>query len=397
MVIRRTGIAFLAFALLAGAALGDQFKLEYRSSADPRSAGIITSSKATTPLPKLPDGVSLPENAGVDPVFAKWQTPLAKEGFVYLAAAKSAERSGYDRVFVDADGDGNLADESPLSPTDRHNVFGPVEVVFPGHGVPLKFCIKVEVATVAFTGEGMRSETTLNVEPVCWYEGNVTLDGKEYRVALVDGTANGAFDDTSMDLSNVDYIAVGEKGAKDLDHRCMGKYIQMGGKIYHPRPARFGGRIEFLPPEPFATGTVRINGEAASLTLAGENGQLSFDLVNGRAQFPVGKWMPKSWALERKDADGGRWTLDGMDFPSTAVFEVAPRAESAIDIGEPVNATAAWTGFGEPGERVFEFAMGGRMGEQVRIGKDDDRAPAPSLHIRSADGSYDRTVSFKYG
>ena len=395
IVVSVTAIALL----VTVSAPAEEFKLEYRSSDNPQSAGIITSSKATTPLPKLPDGVSLPENAGVEPVFAKWQTPLAKEGFVYLAAAKSSETSGYDKVFVDADCDGNLPDESPLSPTDRAGVFGPVEVVFPRHDVPLRYRIKVAIHSVEFFGRGTHSDTSLNVEPACWYEGNVTLDGKEYRVALVDGTADGSFDDTSMDLSKVDYIAVGDKGSKVLDHRCMGKYIQMGGKIYRPRPPRFGGSIEFVPAEPFATGVVQATHEATSLTLAGENGELSFDLVNRKAQFPVGKWMPKSWALERKDAGGVPWTLEGQGFPAKAVFDITAGTEAALDIGEPVNARVAWAGYfdGEEQKPVFAFTMGGRLGEVIHVTRNGARPPAPILRIRSADGAFDESVAFEYG
>jgi len=403
--MRTLGPAFCVLAVILTAtapAHSEPFKLEYRSG-DPSERGISPGEREAVPLAALPEGVSLPPNAGVNPFFAKWETPLAKGGFVYLAATKNEENGLYESLFVDTNCDGKLADESPIASIERGpERFAPVDLVFPGQGTDLRYRIAVQVRTVGYMSYPAREVTTLVVQSDCWYEGDVILDGQTYRIALVDGTANGVFDDTSMDLSKVDFIAIGEAGAKTLDHRCMGKYIQIGGKIYHPKPARFGGGIEFLPPEPFTTGTVRVNGEATSLTLASENGELSFDLVDGKAAFPVGKWIPKFWTSTRKDADGASWTLKAVDFPPRTIFEVIDGRESILDTGEPVNARIGWAGeyrgvTDGPMKPVYFFAIGGRIGEVVHVTRNGARPPAPVLRIRSADGAFDETVAFEYG
>jgi len=397
------GFSILVIILTAGpAARSEQFKLEYRSG-DLSARGVSTGQCEAVSLPGPPAGVSLPANAGIEPIFAKWETPLAKDGFVYLAATKKEENGLYESLFVDTNFDGNLADESPIAHAKiGAERFVPVELVFPGHGTDLRYSIAVQVRRVDYLSSPPRTVTTLVVSAACWYEGDVTLDGQTYRIALVDGNANGAFDDASMDPKEADLIAIGAGNRASVKERCVGKYIQVGGKVYHPKPARMGGAVEFLPPEPFATGTVRLTGEAATLTLAGENGELSFDLVEGRAAFPVGKWMPKSWTLSRKDVEGASWTLEAVDFPAKTAFEVGDGRESVLDTGEPVNARTGWAGYSEgvnggPVKPVYFFAIGGRIGEVVHATRDGKRPPAPVLHIRSADGAYDESVAFKYG
>ncbi len=403
--MKRLLVTFCAAAVLFTSTApmrAEVFPLQYHSG-NPSERGLSVGMCEAVSLAAPPIGLWLPRNAGTDPVFAKWETPLAESGFVYLAATKGPDRR-YESLFVDTDGDGNLADESPVKRNEQgwQDVFGPIELVFPGQGPDLKYSIVVQARTVIYMSFPARNVTSLLVETACWYEGDVTLDGRTCRVLLVDEHCNGVFDDVSMTLEKADSIAIGEGDSEDVRQCCFGKYIQVGGKIYHPIPRRTGEAIEFAPPEPFAAGIVRLTGAATTLRLAGENGDLTFDLVDGKTSVPVGKWIPKSWTLTREDAGGVRWTLEAVDFPAKTAFEVVETAESVLDTGEPVNARTGWAGYsqgvnGAPAKPVYFFAIGGRIGEVMHITRNGSRPPVPVLHIRSDNGAYDESVAFEYG
>jgi len=380
-------------------AAGDEFPLEYRVSGQSGMPGVSITPKKAVRVEQLPDGVSLPPDAGVAPVFAKWQTPLAKEGFVYLAVAKTAGRELDDRVFVDTDCDGDLADESPVEPAHRGS-FGPVEVLFPGQGGPIRYHVIVKVERGHFSGRGpARTYTDLLVESACWYEGKVQVAGKGYECALVDYNSNGTFDDTSMSLGEADRIRI---GGSDAEAKVLGRYIHIDGALYRPRAARDGTSIRFEAAEGVPTGTITVSDKISMLSIAGENGQLDFEVREGLAQAPVGKWVIHGWETRRKDADGVEWQLSGGDVTESSAFEVAEGKTAHIDIGEPVTSTMSMSQSGpvdDPGRWWrFEETSKGRSGEAGgRILRGGKWAPAPKLRIRNADGSYDETIQFQYG
>jgi hypothetical protein len=48
--------------------------------------------------------------------FGKWAAPIAKAGFVWLALDWSTAKGGWNRLYVDSNGDGSLKDEAAIKP-----------------------------------------------------------------------------------------------------------------------------------------------------------------------------------------------------------------------------------------------------------------------------------------
>ena len=99
-----------------GGARGEQIQwLSYRSSADLRRQTRIRPGGQTLKVStEKPDDPGLPSLTSPDPLFAKWPTPMIPGGHLWLALDTSRKGGPYDRLYIDSDADGSLADEAAV-------------------------------------------------------------------------------------------------------------------------------------------------------------------------------------------------------------------------------------------------------------------------------------------
>ena len=338
--MRPAVLALLSILAISTSAPAEEYELQYRYVQKPSREGVHGSTGKMEVLDSAPKGVALPQSAGSEPVFCKWKTPLAKDGFIYVAFARSGRNPWRDRIVVDANCDGKLADETPAEPFMTQgrmdfSHYGPIEVKFPAaEGTTAYHATFSLYASVP-------SQRAAWVRSSCCHETALTLDDVTYKVALVDGNANGTFDDMSTDLTNIDYVAFPSKGG--CEHRCVGKYIDIGGKLYQLKVARDGSRIELSPAGNVATGKVRTKGYVTTLILAGENGELSFDLVENKTAVPVGTWIVEEWTYDGDKEKGKAPAFGDYRFGSETTFVVAAGMEVQIDVGASTTTTADLT------------------------------------------------------
>ena len=113
------------------------------------------------------------------------------------------------------------------------------------------------------------------------------------------------------------------------------------------------------------------------------------------AVLPQGGYNLYQWSIRRADEEGILWTCEGFVRDDRSVIQVVAGGETELPIGEPVASVLTAVRRG----RVLSFRHGlqGRLGETVSIDRDGERAPAPTLRIRNADGSYEEIFTFEYG
>ena len=366
----------------------DEQWLQYRTSKEPWRVNISVAYQNPVVLTEAPEGVKLPEKIGPDMRLVKWETPMAKEGFLWLAFARSQKDGSIDQLYIDSNADGSLADETPITGLNERGDscdFGLVKVVFPTGDGPVTYH-----ARVIYTERGDSKRPYIAAG--CWYEGKVKVGGKDYECALVDYNGNGAFNDTSMDLEKCDTIRI---GGREAPQKHFGKYLDIDGKLYHPQPAPDGASIKFEEAVNVPMGTIVVGDKISSLIIAGENGQIDFEVKEGKVQAPAGRWIVDNWGMKRQDTKGGQWSLGGRGFPESGIFEVAEGKETALDIGEP--ATSRLDVRKNNREYNFSESLTGKSGERVSLSMAGSQPPAPKLRIKNADGSYDRTFQFQYG
>lgn len=367
----------------------DEQWLQYHFSA---RAGEIVGNRRRPPSPKLthdpPDGVELPEFKGEGQVFTRWSTPMARDGFLWIALDRSQTDGPLDCLFIDSNGNGHLDDETAVKPNraDRDYLyFGPVKVIFQDEEGPI---------TYHFNFEGFKASPLITLSSGGWYEGEITVGSKKVPCTLVDYTVNGTFNDTSPNSWQCDRIRIGKKGEGDLIP--VGEYIKIDGKLHRLEIARNGAYIKLTTADDVKHGSIRVPDEITEVTMNGENGLFTVRPKDGMGKLPVGKYRIGHWIIERIDEKGIAWVLKGNLPSDSAIFEVREGVQTGLSVGEPIISSLR-TNKKSNYECTFYQETKGRQGESMKLTRNGDRPRAPKLHIKSQDGTYDRTLAFEYG
>ena len=256
-----TSVVLAATAAAAFAADGPSEQwLQYASSDSPyESAGGMTGQQPRL-IDKAPPGLELPKFQSDKPLLALWKVKLAKpcprvaaDGGIWLALDQSRKNGPYDLLYVDANASGSLADASPIKadatesyPDSNYEFarFRQVRFTLPGPDGPTAYH-----AIIGCSRSG--TDRSVYVEPACWYEGPVTIDGRKLWCVLVDNNTNTRFDDIADSVANCDRIRVAPAGDKsfqdytrDRTTHFVGKYFTYHKVRWQDEPNRRGSGIE---------------------------------------------------------------------------------------------------------------------------------------------------------
>jgi len=338
-----------------------------------------------------PARVELPRFEAEQPYFAQWSTPMVESGRLWMALDRTSENGPWDRLFIDANGDGHLNDENAALAYHRNGYyayFGPVKLVFEGEDGPVTYHLNFRIRS-----PGGRA-IELFAYSGCWYEGMVTVGGVKKHCVLIDKNANGTFNDQSLNAADCDRIRFGQNGERDAT-LFAGNYLELDGVLYQPEIARDGAYIKMSKAEDVKFGNVRVPQSITEFSVGGENGLFAFKPKERSGSLPVGKYRINHWVAERKDEQGNQWKLQGSAFNNNGLFEVTEGGQVHLDIGEPFICTLETSNSGL--RHSFNRKLKGHFGERILLTRNGDRPPAPRLRIKNRDGTYDRIHSFEYG
>jgi len=337
-----------------------------------------------------PQDVELPQFNAQKQLFAQWSTPMVESGQLWIALDRTNKQGQWDRLFIDSNGNGHLNDETAITAyrTDRnYTYFGPVKVVFEGEDGPLTYHLNLR-----FYNYNERNRR-LYVYSGGWYEGDITVAGAKKHCVLIDQNANGTFNDKSLEAHKCDRIRIGKKGSRDTGY--VGNYIKIDDKLYRTEIARDGAYIKLTKAEDVEFGNVRLSETITEFSAGGENGLFTLKPEKGTGSLPVGRYRINYWAIERKDERGKKWKLRSSLFSQKGDFEITVDKEAELSIGEPIISTLQARKTGS--EYSFSQNLKGRLGERIELTRNGAQPPAPKLHVKNKDGTYDRTFSFEYG
>ena len=382
------GITLLV--LTPAARAQDEQWLQYHSEREAqRIIGDMASSRMEVTSEK-PQDVQLPKFKGTQQFFTKWSTPMVESGRLWIALDRTHEQGQWDRLFIDSNGNGHLNDETAITAyrTDQYyTFFGPVKVVFEGEDGLITYHLNFQ-----FYNRNERSRG-LYVYSGGWYEGDITVAGAKKQCTLIDQNANGTFNDKSLNAAECDRIRIGKKGSKDS--LFVGNYLEIDDVLYRPDIARDGAYIKLSKAEDVKFGNIRLPETITEFSAGGENGLFTLKPEKGTGSLPVGRYRVNHWAIERKDERGKKWKMQGERFSNKGDFDITADKESELSISEPIisklEARRSGSGYS------FSQNIKGRLGERIELTRDGTRPPAPKLHIKNKDGTYDRTFSFEYG
>ena len=366
--------------------------LQYHSARALNLVGISSPQKLLEVSDKMPEGVNLPKFTGDSQLFAKWITPMVEKGFLWIALDKSNSLGMYDILYIDSNGDGQLADEEPIRQyrmEQTSSYFGPVKVIFKLADGPTSYHLN-------FRYYGYDDTKRLYVTTGGWYQGEITVDGQKKQCVLLDYNVNGTFNDKAVNPVNCDRVRIcNSNTTSSLDTSFVGKYIAVENKYYEPEIARDGAFIKLAEAKDIKYGKIRLPENITEIQAGGLNGQFRVTPENGTGTLPEGKYLVNSWIINKDDEKGSKWELDGNQSGSGISFEVKESEETALDIGEPAVSTVS--AVYREGSYSFSQRLQGKNGEAITLTRNGSQPQAPQLNIKNKDGTYDRTYSFSYG
>ncbi len=384
------GISLIVLTSAAPAPAQDEQWLQYHSE---REAQRIIGDMGTSTLQVLsskPQGVKLPQFKAQQQFFAQWSTPMAESGQLWIALDRTNEKGQWDRLFIDSNGNGHLDDETVITAyrTDQYSTyFGPVKVVFEGEDGPITYHLNCQFRNYN------EQNRHLYVYSGGWYEGTITVAGTKKHCVLIDQNANGTFNDKSLEARKSDRIRIGKKSVRDT--LFVGNYIKIDDVLYRPEIASDGAYIKLSKAEDVKFGNIRLPETITEFSAGGENGLFTLKPEKGTCSLPVGRYRVNYWAIERNDERGKKWKLRSSLFLQKGDFEITADKETELSIGEPIISTLEATKSGSG--YSFSQNIRGRLGERIELTSNGAQPPAPKLHVKNNDGSYDRTFSFEYG
>jgi hypothetical protein len=394
-------VLVLALVLSGVARAQEEQFLQYRTAKSPSQVtGTYVGRQTADVMTEAPKDVALPKFTG-KPVFAKWTTPMVKAGFLWVAIDQSKEKGPHDRLYIDTNGDGSLADETAVTAWQSDRPGQPEGYEYVQFG-PVKFVFKSDGGTVTYHLNAVfysyKERTKLYLSPACWSEGTIKVAGKEHKCRLLDYNANGVFNDASVKPRESDVLELDVKDDGKFVQYFIGKYLQpeAGGPCFLLSPARDGASVTLAPAGDIPMGTVSVPKDTGFVELVGENGHFRCHASKGPVQVPAGAYWLKYIDLKRADDKGVRWEVLSSSASESLAVDVKAGGSTELAVGEPFVASLTVQKTGD-GSFTFNQVLKGRGLEQVDLRRNEQQAPAPRVRIRNSDGSYDRLSTLEYG
>jgi hypothetical protein len=382
--------ALMALALATTASAQKEQWLDYHVNREGRGYRYLNLTTNPPPNVKLP-------KLNAQPYFARWTTPLDPAGR-WLCLDRSKKSGLYDRVYFDSTGNGRLDDKAPVGTmrSDQYSAyFEPVRILFKGEDGPITYHL-----VLRFMQYDARDVNLLSSSGG-YYAGKVEIGGKPRRLELIDGNANGTFNDRAPDAGDCDRVRI--EGDK-VGERYLGKMLEVDGQFYQIEVARDGAFLKLQKLENVALGQVRVPETISEFVAFGENGHFSRKPAKGEFTLPVGKYGIMQWTIDRKDDKGAAWQLMGYNFNEGGKFEVAAGKPAPLQVGEPMRAAmeaqepVTKAGSKDTTKQLgFNLRFQGRYGETLQIMKGSQRPKGPRLTLASLDGSLHYTNTFEFG
>ncbi len=317
---------------------------------------------------------------------------MREQGFLWIALDRTTELGPYDRAYIDSNGNGSLADETPVSTYRKESkraYFKPAKLIFEIEDGPVTYHLGLQYSCYS------SGQHHLAYWAAGWYEGKVTINDQSLFCRLVDNNANGTFNDRSDTADQGDLITLGKNDQSPS--LTVGKYASLPDGLYSLEIAQDGAFVKLDPARDVTYGQVTMPKTISSLDVFGLNGHFIQQPENSTVRLPVGTYRIKSWAIERKHSDDSLWRMQGDGLTDRhGLFTVSADSPIPLRIGEPIISSLTMNRKSSTGHS-FGSRLRGRSGEQITLTRNGRRPTAPKLHVVNQAGTYERNYQFEYG
>ncbi len=324
--------------------------------------------------------------------------PLGEGPQLFVAAFDAQANGRQGALYFDTDCDGDLAEEEALKPTRSGlpQTFGPIAVKLEREGATGLYHFYIQ-RWPQISGDYWR------LQPACYNVGAVTIGGKAYQMAVIDGTGNGLFNDVWSSSTNwpdhayVDWNGDGKFGRKE-SLNCTRRYVR-DGQWYEVSFSADGTEVLFTPTK-FPMGTVTFGDLGLAAQFVSDTGQGGFNASGQeRIEVPADDYsLLRTW-VKRTDEAGLLWEASGSRSPGVE-FTVREGQETTLAVGMPFTGSlqVASPGPYKAGQTIrFAGKATGTGGKDYQFTRAGVRQPAPTMVIRDKEGEQIGSYAFQYG
>jgi hypothetical protein len=372
--------------------------------------GFLAMQRQDTTVVRPPELREAPDDAPKEPVFFVLQ---AGDKDIHGIAYRSTNRAKNAKFYLDTDGDGLVSDEKEYVGTwlsifrlARTYQFGPVSTRHANSG-----------------SEGglfyvhCSNGQWLVLYPARYRQGQIALDGRNYKIALVDCDYNGRYNDafvppakTNRD-AGCDAIAIDLNGNSKFDFNKVGeselmplsRLVKVNESYYSIDVAEDGGAVEFRRAKP-AFGILDLGNEKVDIRLWSDAGHQHLSSLKGKLRVPAGKYYVVELELTEMDSTGNQWTFDtsrvrgGAGKGKLGDFEIRPGQTTSFQIGPPFQIKTHIRNMGRKDHAQAGFYLEGRAGELYAPGalKNGKDIPEPQFQIVARSGQAVHSGKFEF-
>ena len=445
MVVTQRSLSVGPWALVlvmcaAASARADTAALQFRSA-----QGMVTLARAPQAAKRLSGPPScwkgLPKLISANPLYFEARLGPDQSAFALVLDESKGTGKGYDLLYVDSRGDGDLSGIAPSKGARKVLGEGRVSCQFTGLKAPtgdgkqiapwaFSARFSVEQIMLRWSRMGVFRSTTrsLRLTSTGYWEGTVELRGKPLRLAVVDADSNGVFGEPirvpkgdrsgsgRLSSSGGDYVLIDTDGdgryAKELaamETLGCGRYVLLFGRYYELRISPSGQSLTLSPARaPLGRLSRAGGGRFVASFLTPRDGMLYVRSAGGGVDMPAGTYQLFGCAYTAPGPKGAVWQATGRGTWAAAPVEVAAGRTTAAKFGPPLKVTVIATtllsgkpvGALKPGASVWlGLSITGRGGETYSaadILRDGKQLEPPAVKVVNEAGTAVFSATFRY-
>ncbi|HPM80394.1 MAG TPA: hypothetical protein PLF81_06820 [Candidatus Anammoximicrobium sp.] len=391
--------------------------------------------------------------------------PDAAEGEAKKPASPAGETKqspqvpDFGRLLFDLNHNGDLTDDPVIEAQANPNVryppgytnfeFPRVDLTVEAEGTKIDYAFLISgyAHSQYLNQRSLYQYVSASLSAAAYRDGEITLDGKRFRIVVTDFNSNGRFDDLSVLDDSITYAGGGiylrpgdmvyvdpqpQKGVYGYDPTTsdeshhLTKMIKIGERFYSLQITPAGDKLT-LEPSPLAVGHVRNPNQGYRALVYGDQGVLKVSGdAEGRAPLPVGQWKLLMYTIDRtgvadpdkpaakqpsllqslanamfrsEQASGPKYTMvsarASRDYPAV---EVRAGETAELRFGPPYKPQVTGT-LPQAGSQaslgLSLVGVGGEVCSNLMV--DGGRPAKPAFTIADPDGKVVQSGNFEYG
>lgn len=340
---------------------------------------------------------------------------LAGRSYGFALDAVAAKAVGYDRLYFDANGNGDLTDDPKISatnaaqtgPTLSQSQFPSVNVTLDAGGEKVEHAFTLGVACSLAGG---KFQATASLYSAVAREGYVTQGKKRTKVLLVDSNSNGRFDDvvsvkSNGSLAEGDLLLINPNpkkgssgGGMGTDQKLVAKTICIGRSFYRMSVTPDGGKLR-LEPMQLELGSVVCSGQAYRAVLTSDDyGVIVIGGAKGQeVTLAKGTWKVVGYTLDATMPGGKRTAVEAPYGNNRPTVTVEKGETAELPFGGAFRAVVT-SGRAKDNKIALRLEIIGPSGEKCRsILVGGGRPPKPRFIIKDKNDKIVHQGEFEYG